>query len=252
MILLISDAHLGRSGGEADRRVENDLLSCLGHHREDIEHLYILGDLFDEYIEYRHLVPKGFVRLKGLLAEWSDSGIPITYLVGNHDPWHRDYFETELGIRLKFDGLSIQHGSHRVHLAHGDRRNDEGILKSWWKDLLRHPVPVWMYRTFLPSDAGFALARYVNRTFGKRELNPDLIERLRVHARQILANRAVDVVVFGHSHYPELLTWPEGSYLNTGYWHESRTFGRLDDHTLQLVRWNGANSEVVEEQMLTS
>lgn len=250
MILFLSDAHLGRSGN--DRLVEADLISCLKSHRSRVEHLYLLGDLFDEYIEYRHLIPKGFVRLKGLLADWTDAGIPVTYLVGNHDPWHRDYFESELGITMQFDGLSVQHRGCDLFLAHGDRTDAEGMLEAWWKDLLRHPVPVWLYKSLLPGDWGFALARYVNRTFGKRELNPDLVEQLRVHARQILANRAVDVVVFGHSHYPELLTWPEGFYLNTGYWHESRTFGRLDDDALQLVRWNGACSEVVETQMLTS
>jgi UDP-2,3-diacylglucosamine pyrophosphatase LpxH len=75
----------------------------------------------------------------------------------------------------------------------------------------------------------------------------DLVDRLRVHARHILAESGVDAVIFGHCHSPELTTWPEGRYLNTGYWHESRTFGRLVDSTLQLMQWNGQTAEIVED-----
>src|SRR5690606_6470197 len=98
MILFLSDLHLGRGGPDMARRVEQDVIACLEHHRERVRHLILLGDIFDEYIEYRHLVPKGHTRLLGLLANWTDAGVPITYLVGNHDPWHRDYFQQELGI----------------------------------------------------------------------------------------------------------------------------------------------------------
>lgn len=252
MILLVSDVHLGRSGQPEDRRVERDLIDLLDRYQDDAEHLYLLGDLFDEYVEYRHLVPKGFSRLQGRLAEWTDAGRPMTYLVGNHDPWHRDYFESEFGISVRYKPLTVRHYGCRLHLAHGDRAAERSIWKKWWTDTLRHPLPVWLYRTILPGDAGFGLARFVNRTFGKRELDEDLIERLRVHARRILRDRTTDVVVFGHSHFPELLAWPEGFYLNPGYWHESRTFGRLNGHSLQLAHWNGRSSEVVEEQMLIS
>lgn len=251
MILFISDVHLGR-GAADDRRVEQDLIACLDAHQDRTEHLYLLGDLFDEFIEYRHLVPKGYVRLLGRLAEWTDSGRPITYFVGNHDPWHRDYFESELGVRVRFESLSVRHFGQELYLAHGDRGTEKSVWKSWWNATLRHPLPVWLYRTVLPGDTGFGLARFVNRRFGRRDLDEDLIERLRVHARRILREHTADVVVFGHSHFPELLAWPEGIYLNAGYWHESRTFGRLDDRALQLVRWNGQESEVVEDQMLSS
>lgn len=246
MILFLSDAHLGRADRDTDRAVERDLLACLEHHRSRVDHLYLLGDIFDEYIEYPGLVPKGFVRLKGRLAEWTDAGIPVTYLVGNHDPWHIDYFEQEIGVRLAHGPLERRHGGRVLYLAHGDLIAIESRFERRVKSLLRHPVPVWMYRTLLPGDLGFRLARTVNRRFGKRELDWDLVERLRVTARRILANHTADVVIFGHSHHPEIISWPEGGYLNTGYWHESRTFGRLEDGTLQLVRWNGRSAEVVQ------
>lgn len=246
MILFISDVHLGRADRETDREVERDLIACLEHHREEVEQLYILGDLFDEYIEYRRLVPKGYVRLLGLVAGWTDAGVPVTYLVGNHDPWHIDYFEKELGVQVVFEPIRRQHHGQCLHLGHGDAVADASARSRWLKSWLRHPLPVWLYRSLLPGDAGMWLASTVNKTFGKREIDRDLVERLRVRARRILRDGSADVVIFGHSHHPELRSWPEGVYLNTGYWHESRTFGRYYDGELQLVRWNGRSADVVE------
>ena len=120
-------------------------------------------------------------------------------------------------------------------------------MKSWLKSWLRHPLPVWVYRSILPADFGMWLAGTVNRRFGKREIDPELVERLRERAHQILREQAANVVIFGHSHQPELLSWPEGRYLNLGYWHESRTFGRLTDGRLELVRWNGRAVELVQD-----
>lgn len=249
MILFISDVHLGRASPEADRVVERDLIACLEHHRDDAEHLYILGDLFDEYIEYGHLLPKGYARLKGMLAAWTDAGIPVTYLVGNHDPWHIDYFEKELGVHVAFGPIRCRHHGIRLHLAHGDVTADASTLAGWLKSWLRHPVPVWLYRSLLPGDAGLRLARAFKNTFGGRELDRDLVDRLRVKARQILRDAGADVVVFGHSHHAEHSTWPEGEYFNTGYWHESRTFGRLNNGALELVRWNGQSGGIVQDYL---
>lgn len=252
MILFLSDLHLGRPAAGSERDEELDLIACLEHHRAEVEHLYLLGDVFDEYIEYRYLVPKGFVRLQGLLAAWTDAGIPVTYLVGNHDPWHDDYFERELGVQIRHEGFRIDGPEGRFFLSHGDDAAEDSPFKAWLKGWLRHPLPVRIYKTVLPADAGFGFARFVNRRFGTRALDRDLVNRLRVHARRILKDGTADVVIFGHSHHPELLSWPEGSYLNTGYWHESRSFGRLHNGTLQSVRWNGQNVEVVQEKMLLS
>lgn len=249
MILLISDVHLGRADPETDRAVEADLIACLDHHRDEVEHLYLLGDLFDEFIEYRRLVPKGFARLQGRLAEWTDAGISVSYLVGNHDPWHIDYFEEELGVRVEFGPVVRRHHGRTLYLAHGDVLSEESMARGWLKGWLRHPLPVWIYRSILPGDVGMWLATTVNNSFGNRDLDRDLVERLRVKARRILSDSTVDVVIFGHSHYPELHVWPEGGYLNSGYWHESRTFGRLHDGALQLVRWNGHSADVVQDYL---
>jgi UDP-2,3-diacylglucosamine hydrolase len=246
MIIFLSDTHFGRGEFAAERAKELDLMACLRHHREAVEHLYLLGDIFEEFIEYRRVAPKGFERLKGLLAEWTDAGIPVTYVVGNHDLWHRDYFKSELGVCVEFGDVQVVHGGLRLHLSHGDRLINSGV-RAWLKSWLRHPAPVWIYRSLLPADFGMWLARFVNRTFGNKEADPELVSLLREHARRILAESPMNVVIFGHSHQPELETWPEGRYLNPGCWHESRTFGRLQDGRLQLAQWNGQTAEIVQE-----
>ncbi|MEL7362386.1 MAG: metallophosphoesterase, partial [Bacteroidota bacterium] len=100
MILFLSDLHLGRGTPEASRAAERDVCALLDAHADTLDALVLVGDLFDAYMEYRHLVPKGFVRLQGRLAALVDAGVTVTYVVGNRDPWHLDHFAREIGVRL--------------------------------------------------------------------------------------------------------------------------------------------------------
>ncbi len=246
MVIFISDIHLGRSEYPEARGEEADLIRFLRSTEQGIEHLYLLGDVFEAYIEYQHLIPKGFARFQGLLAEWVDSGVPVSYLVGNHDPWHQSYFQREIGATVEHDSVLVSHHGRRLHLAHGDGIVASSRARMWLKSWLRHPVPVWIYRHVLPGDVGISLAKFVNSTFGKRTIDHDLVDGLRAHARALLSESEVDAVIFGHSHLAELHSWPEGAYLNTGYWHESRTFGCLTKGELRLMRWNGRSIDIVE------
>jgi UDP-2,3-diacylglucosamine hydrolase len=240
--------HFGREGGgAAEREVEAELIDCLEAHAGAVDHLYLVGDVFDAYVEYDRLVPKGFVRFQGLLARWTDRGVPVTYLVGNHDPWHLDYFETELGVRVVFDSCVAEHGGRRLYCTHGDAvAGEAGGLATRLRSLLRHPVPVWLYRSLLPADAGLALARWASRSLHGRGTRPDLIAALADHARTVLRSTDADAVVMGHSHEPILRSMDGGEYLNTGTWFAHRTFGCLDDDGLRLRRWNGTRALTIE------
>ena len=249
LILFVSDIHFGRADATTERAKEAALVACLRAHEQQVERLYLLGDVFEHYIEYRHLVPKGFVRFQALLAEWTDRGVPVTYLVGNHDPWHRDYFEKELGVRVVFDALNEPLFGINVYMAHGDGiARTEGLYRLL-KRVLRHPVPVALYRTLLPGDLGLALARWVSRN-RNHTLKDAQIEALRQQARRLLHEQSADVVIMGHTHYPELITWPEGRYLNTGFWHKVHTFATLDANGLRLLHWNGTCSEELSPAIL--
>lgn len=242
MILFVSDMHFGRG---ACRASEDALVACLRAHAREVSRLYLLGDVFDAYIEYRRLIPKGCTRLLALLAEWTDRSIPVTYLVGNHDPWHRDYFEKELGVRIAHDAVVEAVNGHVLYLHHGDGIGKRGAVYRFLKPVLRHPAPVWLYRTLIPGDAGLALAHWVNRRLEHGEPDLEVARALRGRARRILADTSASLVVMGHTHVAEQIVWPEGIYLNTGSWLDSRTFGVLDGQDVRLMRWNGSQAEPV-------
>jgi len=238
--------HFGRGAGTAEREKEQALIDCLEAHADRVEHLYLVGDVFDGFIEYRHLVPKGFVRFQALLARWTDRDIPVTYLFGNHDPWHRGYFEEELGVHLVPESLDVTHRGVQLHLTHGDAVASTHGLYAWLRPLMRHPVPMRLYQSLLPADLGLGLARWVSRQLHDEETDPSVIEALRTHARETLRQRAADVAVMGHSHEAAMHTWPEGIYVNTGNWYEHRTFARLDEDGIRLSRWNGTRALDIE------
>ncbi|MEM1041299.1 MAG: UDP-2,3-diacylglucosamine diphosphatase [Bacteroidota bacterium] len=251
MYLFLSDLHLGRGTDAESRAAERDAIAVLGAHEDAVREgterggggLFLVGDVFNQFIEYGTLVPKGFVRLQGALAAWTDGGLPATYLVGNRDPWHLDYFETELGVRVLGD-LAVRLGPYEAYLTHGD-----GLVASDWgynlaKPVLRNRLAYWLYRSLPPGDWGFRLARwYALRGDGAPE--DPFVRDLRASARRHLATTSADLVVHGHTHQAELSAWPEGTYLNPGYFFAERTFARLDAGGLALLRWTGAEAEVL-------
>jgi len=246
VILFVSDMHFGRGAREQERAKERALVRCLEAHADQTEHLYLVGDVFDGYIEYRHLVPKGFVRFQALLARWTDEGVPVTYLFGNHDPWHLDHFPEELGVSLVDEVLEAEHHGRRIQLAHGDAQASTHPAYAWVRPLLRHPLAIGLYRSVLPGDLALRLARRVSRALHDPEPDPAVARALRAHARLRVRDEGTDLVVRGHSHEPALHRWPEGTYLNTGNWYENRTFARLEGTTISLVRWNGTRGHVIE------
>jgi UDP-2,3-diacylglucosamine hydrolase len=245
VVLFVSDMHFGRGSRPSEREKEQALIDCLEAHKDEVDHLYLLGDVFDGYIEYRHLVPKGFVRFQGLLARWTDQGIPVTYLLGNHDPWHLDHYSEELGVTIVPESTRVNHFGRRLHLAHGDALTAEHQSRTWLRTLLRHPVSVRLYRA-LPADLGIGLAQWVSRRFHDRDDSDSVADVLRERAASLLRRDALDGVVLAHSHVPTLHTRPEGVYANTGNWYEEQTFVRWDEAGLHLHRWNGLRAQDIE------
>jgi UDP-2,3-diacylglucosamine hydrolase len=240
MVLFFSDMHFGRGERPTERAIEAELIRCLRHLEAEATELVLVGDVFDQFIEYRHLVPKGCVRLLGLLAEWVDAGRRVSYLVGNHDPWHLDYLTQEIGVDVYLAGRLFAFDGVPVWVAHGDQYGSRVPLYAPLKALLRHPVPVWFYRNLLPADLGVRLARAVLRRTHTDVINPDVTRALREKARTILAEHSARIVVMGHSHAPERFAWPEGVYVNTGCWRTTQTFAILDNTGVRLQQWNGS------------
>ncbi len=253
--LLVSDLHLGRDPATR-RRDEQDLVDCLTHFEGKVAALWLLGDLFEAWIEHRHAVPPPPARLFGLLARWADAGVRVTVFAGNHDPWHAGYLTREIGARLVMDGLT-EHVPRpdgpplKLHLHHGDGHAPGG----WYRRLrpvLRAQLPVALWK-LLPADVGMGLA--LRSSHGLRGLPVDTrqVEGLRQHARTVLASGEADAVVMGHSHWAEhlgadVLGVSRGEYLNTGAWFAQRTFARLGADGFELLRW--ADGEAVRYEAL--
>ncbi|PEN14344.1 UDP-2,3-diacylglucosamine hydrolase [Longibacter salinarum] len=248
MVLFVSDMHFGRTGApDAEKAEEADLLRCLDAFDDELEHLYLVGDVFDAFIEYSRLVPKGFVRFQGRIASLTDRGIPVTYLLGNHDPWHADYFTEELGVDVVPDHCVATHYGHRVLCAHGDHlAGSAGGLTTRFRSLLRHPACVALYRTLLPANLGFGLAQWVSRQMHDRTPNPDLVQTLAERGHDLIKQDRADMVVMGHSHVPTLQQNEHGMYLNTGTWFADRTFVVLTEPAARLMQWNGRRAEIIE------
>ena len=201
--------------------------------------LVLLGDVFDQWIEYRHLVPRSAPRLTGLLAEWADQGAEVIYVVGNRDPWHLDYWERDVGVTVVAGAWQTRRDGRALYIAHGDGRTPSERLSSRLQPLLRAPLMARLYRMALPGDSGYALARWAAGRFGTDGTpDPAVAQALADAARQRLAHTDADVVAFGHSHTAALDVTPDGTYLNPGYWFGARTFARVDASGPALLRWH--------------
>lgn len=247
VVLFVSDMHFGRRSEAVERAKEVALIDCLSAHAGDVQHLFLLGDVFDAYIEYEQLVPKGFVRFQALLARWTDRGVPVTYLAGNHDLWHRDYFRKELGVRVLPTRWIGRLCGRLAYLAHGDAPDTSDPLYQRLRPFLGYPPVATLYRRLLPAGGALAFARWFNRRFHDETVDPERVRALRRHARRVLRATSAEMVVMGHSHHAEQRRWPGGTYLNIGAWQGARTFASLSPGgTARLLRWNGTRAVSIE------
>ena len=238
--LFVSDLHLGR-GAAADERAKAAAFAAWLDAHGAARALYLVGDVFEAWVEYRHLVPRPPARVLGALARYVDGGGRLVVFAGNHDPWHRSYFADEFGAEVVFDGRTEPVEGRRVHVHHGDGLGPGGLYRRL-RGVLRHPLPVALYRGLLPADAGVALARAVARRITHDAPDGAEADALRTVAAARLARGDVEAVVFGHTHVPALAALPGGVYVNPGAWHVSRTYAVLDADGFRLGRWTDAGA----------
>jgi UDP-2,3-diacylglucosamine hydrolase len=238
MILILSDIHLGRADSAAERAKERDLLDLIDSVVEELSALVLLGDVFDQFVEYRHLVPKGFLRFQARLAALADSGTPVQYVVGNHDPWHLDYFEAELGVKVAHESMVFRENGRNVMMAHGDHAG-RGALSALAQRAVRHSLSHSLFRTVLPADFAYRLTRWTRNFLSSEPIDPRTVEKLGKNAAKTLLSGEADVVIFGHSHLPRCESHGEGVYVNAGSFDVDRTFVTLRDDSIVVSRWNG-------------
>lgn len=239
-VFFISDVHLGLGDRQAEREKEDRLLSFLYGVLPQAGELCILGDLFDFWFEYRTVIPKGFHRTLTALQAFTDRGIPVHYVAGNHDFWMGDFFPTELGVKLYLDPCELVLDGKKVFLHHGDGLATRDLGYRLIKPVLRNRLAIRMYR-WLHPDLGVLLARGSSRTSRTYTSHKDFGEEegLLAFATQKIAAGS-DIVVMGHRHQPHIEQVGTGTYVNLGDWITHHTYAVLKNGTITLETWNGS------------
>jgi UDP-2,3-diacylglucosamine hydrolase len=242
-IYFLSDFHLGAPNYEASRKREDKLVRFLEHCRKDAAAIFLVGDIFDFWYEYLNVVPKGYVRLFGKLAELSDAGIALHLFVGNHDMWMKTYFQKEMNIPVYFNEQEFEFNGRRFFIAHGDGLGPGDKSYKLLKNVFRNPVCQWLFG-MLPPVIGIGLANFFSRKSResvaeteKKFLGEDK-EALMIYSREVLQRKHFDYFVFGHRHVPGVYALSANStYVNLGDWVIHFTYGEFDGANFELKKW---------------
>lgn len=236
----ISDIHLGLGKRDEEKEKEQRLLEFLNSILSSAEQLFVVGDLFDFWFEYKTVIPKGFHRTLAALQEFTERGIPVHYLAGNHDFWMGNFFHDELGMQLHFEPFEITIQGKRVYLHHGDGLSEGDLGYKLIKPILRHRFNVWLYR-WLHPDIGVKLARGSSRTSRDYTTSKHYgEEKGMVEFAKKKIQQGIDIVIMGHRHKPSVLSIENGMYVNLGDWISNNTYGVLEHGIMRLDTWNGA------------
>ncbi|MCG9792160.1 UDP-2,3-diacylglucosamine diphosphatase [Flavobacterium algicola] len=242
-IYFASDQHFGAPTAELSLPREKKFVAWLDEIKQDAEAIFLLGDLFDFWFEYKTVVPKGFMRVLGKLAEIRDSGIPIYFFVGNHDLWMRNYFETELNIPVYHDNQEFTFGGKTFLIGHGDGKGPGDLGYKRMKKVFVHPVSKWLFG-WLHPDIGVGLAQYLSvknkMISGEADVKflGDDKEWLILYAKRKLETKHYNYFIFGHRHLPMIKSIGENSeYVNLGDWITYFTFGEFNGDTFEIKEY---------------
>ncbi len=204
-IYFASDLHLGAPSWEESLLRERRFVQWLESIRDQAAELFLVGDIFDFWFEYRRAVPRGYVRILGKLAELADTGTTIHLFTGNHDLWYREYFPAEIGAQVHDRPVRRELHGRQFYIAHGDGLGPGDKGYKLMKKVFTFPLSIWAYRLLHP-DVGIWLASYFSsrsRDY-QREIDNSFLgenEFLIAHSREVLAaSPEVDYFVFGHRH----------------------------------------------------
>lgn len=242
-IYFASDQHFGAPNNEKSFEREKIFLAWLNQIDKDVTTLFLLGDLFDFWFEYKTVVPKGFVRILGKLAELADRGIPIYFFVGNHDLWMADYFEKELNIPVFHEPKEFTFNNKTFFIGHGDGKGPGDIGYKRMKKVFVHPISKWLFR-WLHPDIGVRIAQNLsikNKLIsGKEDVRflGEENEWLVQYSKRKLEKKHFDYFVFGHRHLPLEISLNENStYFNLGDWIVYFTYGVFDGEKFELKKF---------------
>ncbi len=241
-IYFASDFHFGIPDYEQTRKREVIVCSWLDAIKSDAQQIYLVGDIFDSWMEYKLVVPKGTVRFLGKLAEIADAGIEIIVFTGNHDLWMHGYFEQELGIKVIKTAQSFKINDQLFHVAHGD-----GVCSKEWKYILLKKLLHSTWSQFIYSklhpDLGLRLADWFSRLGPKHKYvdlgMKDHAEEYQIlYAKSCLLKKEFNYFIFGHRHIPLKLQLNDSStFINLGDWISYNTYAVFDGKKVILEKY---------------
>lgn len=233
MYYFASDIHLGAGDDKSARAVERRFVAWLDAAARDAEAIFLVGDIFDFWFEYRRVVPKGFVRTLGKLAELTDRGVRVVFFTGNHDMWVGDYLTRECGLEIYTSPQVLTLSGKKIFIAHGDNMNIDGqpVLK-FLNTVFRSRTLRWLFSWLLHPDLAMRFGHWWSgksrKSHGAEELDVSLTEPLIEYARRYAAEHDVDHFVFGHMHFPRDYREQGLHVINLGCWEKYPSCAVLD------------------------
>lgn len=244
-IYFASDFHLGVPDAATSLERERKIIRWLESIQHDAHSIYLLGDIFDFWFEYRNAIPKGFIRVQGKLAQLKDDGINIFLFTGNHDMWMFDYFPTELGIPIYKKPIELVVGGQVLLIGHGDGLGPGDTSYKFLKKFFDSKVCQWLFARIHPN-LGIGIARYWSRNSRianmKREekFKGEENEFLLTYCHEVEKIQHHDYYIFGHRHLPlDLSVGPDSKYINLGEWVHFCTFASYDGRSVELKTFEG-------------
>ena len=234
MYYFASDVHLGAGDELTSRRTEQRFVAWLDMVAKDAEEIFLVGDIFDFWFEYNYVIPKGFVRALGKLAELADKGVKITFITGNHDMWAKDYLERECGIKTFFTPQTVELAGKRLFVAHGDNMNIKKqpvlrLMNATFRSRIARVLFSWLVHPDLALKFGKWWSGKSRKSHSMETLTEKSLGFLIDYARGYKAeNPTTDYIIFGHMHYPYDLSQEQLRVLFLGCWEGDATYAALD------------------------
>lgn len=239
-IFFASDFHLGVPDHASSIAREKRITTWLDQIKPEAHSIYLLGDIFDFWFEYKHAIPKGFIRLQGKLAELRDAGIPIIFFTGNHDMWMFDYFKKELGIPVYREPQVLECNGQKLLIGHGDGLGPGDTSYKILKKFFNSKFCQWLFARLHPN-LGIGIAQYwskksrISNTKREEKFEGEENEFLLTYCKQLEQKRHHDFYIFGHRHLPlDLKVGEKSRYINLGEWVHFNTYAVYDGATVQL------------------
>ncbi len=253
-IYFISDVHLGLHPVEKSLEREKLLVTWLDSIKGNALELYLVGDIFDFWHEYKHLVPKGFTRFLGKLSEFSDNGTKIYFFSGNHDIWAYNYFRDEFGAEIHHTPLAKELNGLKFFIAHGDGLGPGDFGYKILKGAFRSKILQWIFARLHPN-----FAMWLGKTWSKKSryskgivaegYGGDDGELQIKFAKAKLKKEFFDYFIFGHRHIPFIAKIGERTeVINLGDWIYSFTYGELEGRKFTLKQFNGDGTNIIRHQ----